>query len=159
MSLRLNGVKYKGITLTRDRALETYDADLTPVDMQHGKSAWVKGKKIIGTGKCFEFVQYGSKVVREIIDSDGIKRYGVPFDIEAGANIVFVAPSTIGDTIAQTNYLVNMTEGVSVKIGQNLSDGADVYAYYKNGCLIVYLSNAPKNRTLLRLFVGKDNEL
>lgn len=139
--------------------LETYDADITPENMQHGMTAYARGQKVIGTGKAFEFVQYGSMVVEEIIDTDGTIRHGILFNVDAGANIVFIAASDVGDAIVQTEYLVNMTEGATAKIGQNLTDGGDVRAYYANGCLIIYLSNEPKERTLLRVFIGKDNEL
>lgn len=155
-------IRFQGRKISRMGALtepSTYDADITPENMQHGMIGYAQGKKVVGTGRCFEFVQYGTKVVREITDFDGSVKHGISLDIESGANLVFVASSTIGDSIAQTTYLVNMAEGVTEKIGQSLTDGGDLYASYKNGRLTIYLSNEPKERTMLRLFVGKDNEI
>ena len=38
----------------------TNDATLVPSDLQAGVTAYAKGQKVTGTGKCFEFASYGT---------------------------------------------------------------------------------------------------
>lgn len=40
--------------------VSTNDSNLKPSDMQAGIVAYGRGKRIIGTGRCFEFAQYGN---------------------------------------------------------------------------------------------------
>ena len=51
-------IRFQGKKISRMGALtepSTYDADITPENMQRGMTAYAQGKKIVGTGKCFEF--------------------------------------------------------------------------------------------------------
>jgi hypothetical protein len=39
--------------------MDTNDCDMIASDLQAGKTAVAKGRKIVGTGKCFKFALYG----------------------------------------------------------------------------------------------------
>lgn len=40
--------------------IDTNDADIVPSDMNAGSTAYARGQKITGTGKCFSFATYGT---------------------------------------------------------------------------------------------------
>lgn len=132
----------------------TYDADLTPVDMQLGRTAYVKGEKITGTGKCFEFAEYGLRCVKML--SNGF--YGVSFELDKGANTFFVASTGTGDIVIQTSNGVD-TGDEPTKIGENLTTSGDVFAVYNDSQLLIYTTDIASTNTRWRIFVGKDNEV
>lgn len=152
-----NNKKIKGIFI--QNAPNTYDADITAPDMQRGKTAWVKGKKVVGTGKAFAFAEYGSYLVRKISDSEGNERYGVSFGVGENTNVVFIAPTSDGDIVLQENFLVNIKNGEITTLGINHTTGGEINACYDKDRLIVYLTAFSKKRTVLRFFVGKDNAI
>ena len=51
MSYIVNGIEATQVGVLLEPS--TYDADITPENMQRGMTAYAKGKKVIGTGKCF----------------------------------------------------------------------------------------------------------
>ena len=159
MGLYLKNTKLGGLTVTNEIGLDTYDADITPENMQHGTSAYAKGKKVIGTGKAFAFAEYGSKLVKAFVDSNGIERYGFACYVGENTNIVFVAPSTTGDIILQTEYKVSINAGEETSIAENNSTGGKVKAFYDKDRVIVYFTDFSQKRTIVRIFIGKDNAL
>ena len=134
----------------------SYDADLTPVDMQHGRTAYVQGKKITGTGKCFEHAEYGYSRVSEVEDENGDVKYGLNITINPESNILILSPMLGGDVIVQTNFFLD--EGVT-KVGENITAGGNVYAYYNGKHIVVYLESISSAKTKLLYFLGKDNEI
>lgn len=44
----------------RHYEMDTNDCDMVASDLQAGKTAVARGKRITGTGKCFEFASYGA---------------------------------------------------------------------------------------------------
>lgn len=132
----------------------TYDADLTPVDMQLGRTAYVKGEKITGTGKCFEFATYGLKRVKKL--SNGC--YGVSFELSKGANTFFIVPTGTGDIFVQTSSGANIGDEPT-KIGKNLTVEGDILVAYDANQLMIYATDIVSSSTSLRVFVGKDNEV
>ena len=161
MSLFLGGKKYKGVTLTGDRALETYAENTPPPeDVQNGRIYFANGNRFVGLGKAFEFALYGSKVVKKISDSNGNQYYGVTFDdVSENANIIFVAPSSTGDIVLQTNYLATISNGEKTKLGKNHTTGGEIMACYDKNRVIVYLTEFSQNPTIIRFFIGKDNAI
>lgn len=137
----------------------SYQTTITPADMQMGMTAVSKGKVITGTGKAFEFVQYGSKIITSIIDKNGVERKGVTFDYDNTTNLVFVAPTTSGNVILQEDYLIKLVEGKETIIASDNTTGGDLRAYYDGERLIMYLTQPTDELTILRFFIGKDNHI
>jgi hypothetical protein len=59
MKLMYGNVPVKSMNI-HSYELNTNDATLKASDMQAGVTAYAKGQKITGTGKCFEFASYGN---------------------------------------------------------------------------------------------------
>ena len=137
----------------------SYDAYTPPADVQLGAVYYAQGERRVGTGKAFEFALYGSKMFANISDSEGEKRFGVTFVVGENANVVFIAPSTSGDILLQSKYIVDIKNGEIVKLGDNHTAGGEINAYYDKDRVIVYLTNFTNKRTILRFFVGKDNAI
>ena len=160
MSLFLGGKKYKGVTLTGDRALETYEENTPPPeDVQSGRIYFANGNRFVGSGKAFEFAVYGSKTVKKITDSTGKVINGVSFKVGEDANVVFVAPTDTGDIVLQEEFLVSIERDKTVKLGINHTTGGEVLAYYDKDKVIVYLTEFSQKTTILRFFIGKDNAI
>ena len=58
MKMMYNGTQIKSLNI-KHYELNTNDCDMVASDMQAGKTAVARGKKITGTGKSFEFASYG----------------------------------------------------------------------------------------------------
>ena len=138
---------------------DTSPGDLVPEDMQLGRIGFSQGKRVVGTGKAFAFAKYGSRVIKEITDSEGNAQYGAFFDVGENTNVIFIAPSTTGDIVLQSNYIVNIESGESVKLGIDYTTGGEIIACYDTDRVLVYFSAAPQKTTILRFFIGKDNHL
>lgn len=156
-------IYFQGKKISRMGALtepSTYDADTPPVDVQLGAVYYAQGERRTGSGKAFEFAEYGSKVMSKITDNNGVERYGAGFsNVKDNANVVFVTPSTNGDIILQGKYLVSIG-GDEVKLGDNHStENGELVAYYDGKRMIVYLTEHSAKTTILRFFVGKDNHI
>lgn len=156
MSYIVNGKKVKKVGVLLEP--NSYQTDIAPADMQKGKTCVSKGKVLTGTGKAFEFAEYGFQQLELLTDSEGIERYGIDLEVGAGANLILISPSK-GDTFLQTKHLVTLLEGAPVEIGQNLSVGGEIYALQTEGHLKIYFTEIQDNESRLRFFVGKDNEL
>lgn len=155
MALFIGGTKVNSFSIGPD----TSPGDLVPEDMQLGRIGFSQGKRVVGTGKAFSFALYGSRVVKKITDSEGNVLYGTDFKVGENANVVFIAPSTTGDIVLQSNYIVDIASGENVKLGVNNTTGGEVFACYDKDRVIVYLTDSPKKTTILRFFIGKDNHL
>lgn len=59
MKMMYNGTQIKSLNV-KHYEMDSNFATVEPSDMQSGKTAVAKGKKITGTGKSFEFAQYGN---------------------------------------------------------------------------------------------------
>lgn len=58
MKMFYNGTPIKSLNI-KHFELDTNDCDMVASDLQAGKTAVAKGKKVTGTGKSFEFARYG----------------------------------------------------------------------------------------------------
>lgn len=137
----------------------SYDAHTPPADVQLGAVYYAQGERRVGTGKAFEFALYGSKLFSNITDSEGNLRYGASFVVGENANVIFIAPSTVGDIILQRTYIVNIKNGEITNLGDNHTTGGELNAYYDKDRVIVYLTDFLQKETILRFFVGKDNAI
>lgn len=136
----------------------SYDAHTPPTDVQLGAVYYAQGERRVGTGKAFEYAEYGSRLVKAITDSEGNVYYGITFDYDEQTNLVFIAPSVTGDVVLQQTYLLSMSKGEILKIGKSQT-GGDLNIKCENNRLIVYIADFSKKRTILRYFVGKDNHI
>lgn len=155
-------ILFQGKHISRMGALtepSTYDANTPPVDVQSGDIYYANGKRCVGTGKAFEFAEYGSKVVKKITDSNGIERYGIAFNYDNTTNVIFIAPSKTGDIVLQDKFLVTIEGNEEIKIADNHSAEGELRVYFDNERLIAYLTEYSGEPTILRLFVGKDNHI
>ena len=59
MKMIYNGTPIKSLNI-KHYEMNTNDATLKASDMQVGVTAYAKGKKVTGTGKCFSFAMYGN---------------------------------------------------------------------------------------------------
>lgn len=138
----------------------SYQTDIQPEDMQSGKTAVSKGKIITGTGRAFEFAKYGSEFVYPIPGENGEARMGVLIPEPSKSNIIFVSSMSGGDIIAQDAYVIDLSNGVPVKIGNNhtAKDGlVGVYVIYSDGFLCIYTDDSTDSNTAFNYFEGKDN--
>ena len=152
MSYIVNGIEAKKVGVLLEPS--TYDADITPENMQRGMTAYARGEKIVGTGKCFEFAEYGLSRLKKL--SNGF--YGVAFELDMGANTFFIVTTGTGDIFAQTTNGVVAGEEPT-KIGKNLTTSGDVYVAYIDNEVTIYTTEIKSTNTYLRVFVGKDNEI
>lgn len=155
MSYIVNGKKVKRVGVLLEPS--TYDADITPVDMQHDKTAYVKGEKIVGTGKCFEYAEYGYSRVKEVKDQSGNVKYGLKIMTDKEINVLIISSMANGDYVAQTTFL--LSKGETNQIGENLTAGGNIYAYSDGESFIIYFEKILSTKTKLLYFLGKDNEL
>lgn len=160
MSLFLGGKKYKGVTLTGDRALETYaENPPPPEDVQNGRVYFANGKRYVGTGKCFETAIYGRLSVKKNVEINGEKKYGAEIIVANGVNLIFITPYE-GDLLLQKTIFVELlTEGEPVIIGVNKTTNDNIYAVYKNDRLYIYCGSIENTNSKFTYFIGKDNEI
>lgn len=158
MPLVFGNKKYKGITLTGDRALETYAENTPPPeDVQGGRVYFANGEKHIGTGRCFECAGYGSRKIQSVLDENNNKRYGLSVFTEAVPNIILITSTTSGDVILQSKIIVSLEDDATETIGANHTSQGKVFALYKNNRLIIYFDKTEDSETKINYFYGKDN--
>jgi len=58
MKMIYNNTPIKSLNI-KHFEMNTNSATVQPQDMQVGITAYAKGKKVVGTGRCFEFAYYG----------------------------------------------------------------------------------------------------
>lgn len=124
MKLFYGGVPYN-TTKVKHYEISTNDCDMESFDLQTGKTAVAKGKKITGTGKAFEFAFYGAwttnlpiiipveiNVIQISSIAYPIKTLVSVYDI---TSVDFSVPQTIAEAIIDgTNYpiVVSMQSGM-----------------------------------------------
>lgn len=156
MSYIVNGKSVKNVGLITEPS--SYGTDITPEDMQSGRTAVSKGKIVTGTGRAFEFALYGQYDVDTIFDENGNEVYGVMIQIDYGCNVVFISSNSNGDVISQDSFIFTIPDdGGSIKIATNRTSSGSIYAFYLNGYLFVYSSALMNQKTSINYFVGKDN--
>ena len=124
--------------------LDTNDATMVASDLQSGVTCYAKGKKVIGTGKSFEFASYGDFPTNE-------SAY-VPTNI----NVIQIASMNepVQHTIALTD-MKNKDFSSPLKIGNAIVNGISypIFAEVKNNLLSITCEQT----ITLEVFYGKDN--
>ena len=124
--------------------MDTNDCTMVPSDLQAGVTGVARGKKIVGTGKCFEFASYGAMETN------------LPDIIPNNINVIEI--SSIYYPIQITiplSEMKNMDFSTELKVADVIVDG-EAYP------LTVLASNNELNiscdKTIkLEVFYGKDN--
>lgn len=124
--------------------LNTNDCDMIASDLQAGKTAVARGKKITGTGKSFEFAWYGQIETNQQIY--------IPSDI----NVI---------EVSSTLYPVQLTIALSDMKNHDFSTAQTVCRAIVNGASSDIIVTAANNSLLLscdkdiklEVFYGKDN--
>lgn len=140
MKLMLGGTPVKKMMIHND----TMDATMVASDLQAGVTAYANGQKVTGTGKSFEFAQYGSIEtnelgfvptlinVVEIASTDYPIKSFIGFDKMIGTD--FSTSKVIGNVIID-----NIEYPITININGNL------------------LSFNCEKTILLEFFYGRDN--
>ena len=159
MALCIGNKKLSGLTVTNEIGLDTYDADITPENMQHDTVAYAKGERVIGTGRCFEKAGYGQGTVLPLTDMDGNERMGLSIFTRIKPNILFLASTGNGDIVCQTMSILELSENEATEIGFNHTATGNVNAYHDGSFLHIFFENIEDTETRLLYFYGKDNKI
>lgn len=158
MGLYFGDKKIGRIGITNGIGLDTSDADVTSINIQKGKIGYAQGKKVVGTAKCFEFAEYGLYKIEVVKDIDGIEKFGTRFEVSNGANTIFITSTTSGDILLQTTHRISLSEG-KIKVGDNYTGKSEIFAFYDGQFFTIYLTEVEDENTMLRIFIGKDNDV
>ena len=143
MKMMYNGTQIKSLNI-KHYEISTNDCDMIASDMQAGKTAVARGKKITGTGKSFEFASYG-----------GFKTNS-PIPVPAMVNVV---------EVACTGYPVQLSIELSLMKGINFAESQTVGNVVINGATLPLIARVENNiltitcseTIALEVFYGKDN--
>ena len=140
MKLMLGGTPVKKMMIHND----TMDATMVASDLQAGVTAYANGQKVTGTGKSFEFANYGYLQTNE-------KRY-VPNNI----NIIEVSSS---------EYPIKLTLALESMKNVDFSDSQNIATVIINNNEYILTASVKSNMLMvscnetirLQVFYGKDN--
>ena len=136
----------------------TYDGNITSPDMQYGTIGYAQGKRIVGTGKAFEFAVYGKIKFSLFDDENGVERYGGKIDDVQDANILLLTHCK-GDVLSQKNIIIHLEDLISENIGKNITTNSDLFVFQRNGKIYVYSVETNDKGSQFYYFIGKDNYL
>ena len=142
MKMIYNGTPVNSLKV-KHYELSTNDATLKPSDMQAGVTAYAKGQKVTGTGKCFSFALYGGSSTNE-------------------SNIIPTVINTI--QIGSTDYPVRMTLPMNRMVSHDFTVAQTVAEVTIDGVvypMIVSVQNGEflitcEKTITVQLFIGKD---
>ena len=124
--------------------IDTNSATVQPSDLQAGVTCFARGQKIVGTGKCFEFANYGS------IDTN------LPLIVPNMINVIEIASTTYPVKSAIIlNDMKNIDFSVPQTIGYIVVDNVEnpVTLTINSGMLTLSCDVSVR----LQFFYGKDN--
>ena len=119
------------------------DATMVASDLQSGVSAYAKGKKIIGTGKAFEFAMYGTWMTN------------LPTPIPTTINVIQIGSVDYPiKTIVPIHNTTMLDFTNSQTIAEVVIDGTpySLIVSVQNGMLAIYCEHTIE----IQLFYGKD---
>ena len=123
---------------------DTSDATMIASDLQAGVTGWAKGKKITGTGKSFEFTQYG-----------GLRTNAAQY-VPTNINVIEIACTT---NPVQLNIALSDMKNTDFTVSQNIgSVTVDGIAYPLTAQAVNNILTVSCDKTVtLQAFYGKDN--
>lgn len=142
MKLYLGNTAVKALYMHTD----TDDADITAPDMQSGMTAYAKGVKLTGTGKCFRFATYG----------------------KMETNVATYVPNTINTiVVSSTVYPVKMNMEVTSMKDTNFSAAQKIGTVTVGGVEYAITAQVASNQLTLtcpqsislQVFYGKDDHV
>lgn len=124
--------------------MDTNDCTMEASDLQAGVTGVSKGRKITGTGKCFEFASYGSIYTN------------VPRSIPTDINIIEVASLNYP---VQLSIALNNMNGIDFSTSQNIgSVVVDGQSYSLTAIVSDNKMTISCEKTIkLEIFYGRDN--
>lgn len=143
MKMIYNGTPMKSLHVHHFE-MNTNDCTMIPSDLQAGVTAFAKGKKVTGTGKCFEFANYGQletnmgRYVPSMINIVGVSSLDYPVKL-----------------LIPLNEMKNKDFSSIQEIGSVTIDGVD-YALTAQVSSNIFKINCEKT-FFLEVFYGKDN--
>lgn len=160
MPLYFGGKKIGSIGVTNGIGLDTSDADITSPDMQNGKIGYANGKRVVGTGKCFEFARYGTATFDLIWDENGNEKYGIILKQKSVGNTIFISSMPNSDIVVQEVFRITETEeNKAVKIGTNITTNGELFAFRSQEFMFIYCTNVLNTRSEINYFLGKDRNI
>ena len=154
MSYIVNGKQVKSVGIITEPS--SYGTDITPEDMQSGRTAVSKGKIVTGTGRAFEFASYGRTDLYAVFDEQGNEKIGFMTSEPSESNLMFISVMSDGDRLTQEIHVIDVTSGSVCIIGKNEDTLASIKVYHKNGYLCVYIDSVSNLETIVHYFKGKD---
>lgn len=139
MKLMKGGMPIKKTMIHND----TQDATMVASDLQAGVTAYSKGQKIVGTGKCFSFAIYGSMYTNR------------PWIIPTTINIIEIGCSTNPVQLSkELNSMVNVNFTEPQDVASIVIDGVSypITVSVVNNKLTISCEKSVK----LQVFYGKD---
>lgn len=143
MKMMYNGTQIKSLNI-KHYEIDSNFATVEPSDMQAGKTAVARGKKITGTGKSFEFAWYGAFETNDFIPvPSNINVIGIScttspvqllIELSNMKNVDFSTVQTVGNIIVN-----NVSHPITVQVVDNM---------FTIGC---------SESVILQIFYGKDN--
>ena len=130
----------------RHYEMSTNDATMKSSDMQAGVTGYARGKKVVGTGKCFSFATYGgwmtnkSDFIPESINTVQIGSVDYPVKMTVSMIGSHSCDFSIPQKVAEV-----IVDGTTYPITFSVQDGE-------------YLVSCEKNINI-ELFIGKDEYL
>lgn len=143
MKMIYNGTPVKSMKVNHYE-VPTNDCDMVASDLQAGKTAVARGKKIIGTGKSFEFANYGQFFTN------------FPIYVPSIVNIIEIASMEypVKISIALSN-MKNVDFSVSQRVGSVIMNNIEypITVSVENNLLTIFCDQS----IYLEVFYGKDN--
>lgn len=143
MKMMYNGIPIRSLNI-KHYEIDTNSCDMIASDLQAGKTAVARGKKITGTGKSFEFATYGSFPTNQSVY------------VPSNVNIVHISSTEYPVKMSITLYdMKNQDFATPLEIGSVFANGV----YYPISVSINnhFLSVNCEQTITLQIFYGKDN--
>lgn len=143
MKMMYNGTEIKSLNI-KHYEMNTNSATVQPSDLQAGVTCFGRGKKITGTGKSFEFAQYGGVITNA-------DRF-----VPSGINVIEVSSV---DYPVKSNITLESMKNVDFSTEKNIAtviiDGSEYVLTVSVNSNVLKI-NCDKTINL-QVFYGKDN--